>query len=390
MIDGSFLRQWIQDNAPAGHIGVAVSGGGDSMAMLHLLVNAGLDRTLHAVTVDHGLRPEAPQEAQTVADFCKEVGVPHTIVPLDLTDGSNLQARARNARYDALVDWANRNDIGCVVLGHTKDDVAETFLLRLARGSGVAGLSAMDDVSVKNGVIFLRPLLKISRQELRVYLTDHHIQWVEDPSNDDPKFDRVRIRRALPDLSDLGLDVDRLVDTADAMSRARDALDWITQHAFEASCDLRHGCVLIDQDRLDQFPEDIQTRLVAGVVRWIGAQDYPPRLQSVQTLWSGERGQTLCGVQTAQSKDGFWLFREHNAIKDQSGPPDQVWDGRWRCDGDWPDGAFVAVAGESGQSQMRDLPGGLPLGARLSVPCIWHNGAILAGPDCARLTHLPF
>ncbi|MGB3147286.1 MAG: tRNA lysidine(34) synthetase TilS, partial [Paracoccaceae bacterium] len=188
-------------------LGVAVSGGGDSMALLHLLADwrkAGGPELL-AVTVDHGLRPEAAAEAGFVADHCLGLGIAHETLCWTGWDGrGNLPDQARRARYRLIVGWARRHGLARVALGHTLDDQAETVLMRLLRGSGVDGLSAMADCRVEAGIAFCRPLLSVQRQDLRHYLTARSVPWLEDPTNDDPDYDRVKARQALATLAGLG------------------------------------------------------------------------------------------------------------------------------------------------------------------------------------------
>ena len=137
------------EGLPPGPVAVAVSGGGDSVALLLLLQETGA-RPLAAVTVDHGLRPESAAEAAAVAALCSARGIAHTLLRWEEPAGAgNLQARAREARRRLIGDWARGRGIGAVALGHTLDDQAETFLLRLARGSGVDGLSGMAPVMVR-------------------------------------------------------------------------------------------------------------------------------------------------------------------------------------------------------------------------------------------------
>src|SRR5690606_38404014 len=154
-------------------IGVAVSGGSDSMAALHLLTAFGLK--VEAATVDHGLRPEAATEAETVARACAALSVPHET--LRWTDGpaatGNLMEQARLARYRLLAGWALRRGLTQVAIAHTADDQAETFLMRLAREAGLDGLAGMRSTWEQDGVTFIRPLLVIGRADLRGYLSRH-------------------------------------------------------------------------------------------------------------------------------------------------------------------------------------------------------------------------
>jgi tRNA(Ile)-lysidine synthase len=162
------------------HIGLAVSGGGDSVAMLWLVAPWAKARgvPVSVATVDHGLRPEAAEEARFVEELCREVGVPHDTLRWTGWNGrGNLQARAREARRRLLTEWAKERGVDAVLLAHTQDDQAETFLLRLARGSGVDGLSGITQEMVEKGLCWHRPLLSESRAALRAYLGRMGRHW---------------------------------------------------------------------------------------------------------------------------------------------------------------------------------------------------------------------
>ncbi|MEO0991213.1 MAG: tRNA lysidine(34) synthetase TilS, partial [Pseudomonadota bacterium] len=214
-------------DATSGPLGLAVSGGGDSLAMAALASDwaVSVERPLFAVTVDHGLRPESASEAQSVGAFCREFGIAHDVVVWDEWAGrGNLQDAARQARKRLIGAWAKANGISHVATGHTLDDQAETVLLRLARGSGVDGLAAMAPQRVEARLTWHRPLLGARRTALRDYLSVNGIPWIDDPSNEDTRFDRVRVRQALAVLAPLGIEPEGLVATAARMARARHGL----------------------------------------------------------------------------------------------------------------------------------------------------------------------
>jgi len=176
-------------------VGIAVSGGGDSMALLHAAIHrADLAGTaLEAVTVDHGLREEAAEEANMVARYCATFGIPHTTLKWNGADASgNIASAGRDARYRLISNWAKSRAIGGVLLGHTLDDIAETFLMRLARKSGVDGLSMMETQFERNGMRWSRPFWQHARADLRDYLIRHGVPWVDDPTNDDEAYERPK------------------------------------------------------------------------------------------------------------------------------------------------------------------------------------------------------
>ena len=246
-------------------IGVAVSGGGDSVALLSLVVEFARSQKIdvHAVTIDHGLREAAADEVRSVTDLCGRLGVSHHVEYWKTWTGEgNLMAAARAARYELMAEWASANGISVVALGHTANDQAETLMMRLARGAGVDGLSAMSARRVEHGITWIRPLLRVHRRELRQYLQGQNVPWIEDPTNEDRDFERVRMRDALRLLEPLGLTTDTLVDVAENMSRAREALDWQAFLAAQETAKVSHGAVALDLRRFRTLPEEIRRRLV--------------------------------------------------------------------------------------------------------------------------------
>ena len=249
-----------------------MSGGGDSVALLHLLHEtfADEDVELFAATVDHGLRPEAAEEASWVADMCETLGLPHSTLRWRGWDGcGNLQDQARRARYRLLTDWAKSYQLSHIALGHTADDQAETVLMRLGRSSGVDGLSAMSHRRILNGINLVRPLLNVGRSELRGYLEEKDVGWVEDPSNNDETFDRIKARRALEALEPLGISSRSLNDVARNMAQAREALDWYSFLTARDIVVIDGGDVLIEHRRLRTLPEEIIRRLLSRETLWV-------------------------------------------------------------------------------------------------------------------------
>jgi tRNA(Ile)-lysidine synthase len=248
---------------PVDHpLGLAVSGGGDSVAMLCLAHEAGLP--LRVVTVDHGLREGSAGEAAWVAELCATLGVRHDILRWTGWDRSgNLQDQARRARLSLMADWAQTEGIGQIALGHTRDDQAETVLMRLGRRAGADGLSAMAPRRGFLDVDWLRPLLTVGREDLRAYLRARGQDWIDDPSNEALRFDRVKVRRALAVLEPLGIGPMVLAEVAAQMAEVRAALDVQTAEAARVWARVDRGDVLIDRAGLSSW--DRQTMAHAQV-----------------------------------------------------------------------------------------------------------------------------
>jgi len=209
----------------------ACSGGPDSTALLHVLalLRKRLGHEVVAHGVDHGLRPEAASELALARQVAEAVGVPFAITRLDVAPGGNLQARARAARIEALAMAAITAGASVIATGHTADDRAETLLMRLLRGSGPRGLAvlppsaplpvALPDNVAERAPGLIRPLLHARRADVLAHLARHRLPFAHDPSNVDPRFSRVRVRRELvPLLEDLSPRVvDHLCSLADMM-----------------------------------------------------------------------------------------------------------------------------------------------------------------------------
>ncbi|MGR3801917.1 tRNA lysidine(34) synthetase TilS [Marinibacterium profundimaris] len=380
---------------PPDRIGVAVSGGGDSVALLHILTRAFPAGTieLQAVTVNHGLRPEALQEAETVAALAERLDIPHVTLTWEGWDRQgNLQAAARDARYRLIADWARERRITQVALGHTADDQAETVLMRLARASGVNGLAAMPVRRTMHGVTLLRPMLGVSRAQLRDYLRRNGISWCEDPSNEDSRFERVQARRILEQLEPLGLTARSLAAVASHMAEAREALDW---HTFLTARDIAAvdgGDVVVDLRRFRTLPREIARRLLLCAVMWIGRTDYPPRraamTEAIDALRHG-RGATLAGCRILVAGSSIWICREYAFARAQSAAPGELWDGRWRLTAPAVTAAGAAdrddlVIGTLGRTGLGQTPGwretGRPYAALMASPAVWRGEELVAAP----------
>jgi len=372
---------------PPSRIGVAVSGGGDSLALLHILrrcFEPG-EVEIHAATVDHGLRPEAAEEAAMVAGIALGLGVPHHTLHWGGWDGTgNMQDRARTARYELLAEWARAREITVLALGHTADDQAETLLMRLARGSGVDGLAGMAAQRTAHGVTLKRPLLGIGRAELREYLMHNRIEWVDDPSNDDQSFDRIKARNAMEVLAPLGLTASALSQVAENMSQARAALNWYTFLAAREVAVLEQGDVLLDLRQFRTLPAEIGRRLLTRAINWVGSTIYPPRraavLDALDAIRQG-RTVTLAGCQIEQQGQSVRIFREYNAVRDVTCQPDAPWDNRWRVSGGFGIDCELRALGVEGLEQIDNWrEAGIPRASLLASPSVWRGDMLISAP----------
>lgn len=234
-----------------GRLGLAVSGGPDSLALLLLSHAAGFECT--AATVDHNLRVEGADEARFVEGVCYDLTVPHTTLQLGTLGKGNLSDRARDARYAALTEWGEANGIAFLVTAHHADDQLETMLMRLNRSAGVGGLAG---IRARRGQI-VRPLLTWRKAELEELVQSCGVTARKDPSNQDDHFDRARLRKSLQGAS--WLNPVAASRSAAALSEAEDALDW-TAKAYENQ---RVG----ENDKALSFdPNDLPPELVRRII----------------------------------------------------------------------------------------------------------------------------
>jgi len=371
------------DPGPPERVAVAVSGGSDSMAALHLMTQAGF--WPHAVTVDHGLRAEAGQEAAFVAGVCDRLDVPH--VTLRWEHGAiegNLQDAARVARYRLIAEWATAEGISHVALGHTADDQAETFLMRLARGAGVDGLSGMRGRWDEGRVTFTRPFLSQTRAALRVYLERHGQPWVDDPSNADARFERVRARQVLAQLMPLGITAEVLGGVAGNLSDVRQALEAHCAEVARTITTPALGEVVFDRRGLMAAACEVRRRLLVGALRWVASAPYPPRADKVAALEHAivtGADKTLAGCRITVSEDTVRVFREARAVRDLVCGTRAVWDNRWVFEGPHEQDLEIRALGAEGLRACTDWRNtGLPRAVLIATPSIWRGHDLISAP----------
>lgn len=375
------LRQFSEEDAT---VGLAVSGGSDSMAMLHLMAEVAVQARvrLQVATVDHRLRPEAATEAEEVGRVCAGLGLPHDVLVWDHGPiAGNLMQAAADARYGLLAHWAKQSGAATVMLAHTADDQAETFLMGLSRASGLDGLSGMRRRFDRDGISFCRPFLAVSRQDLRQWLSQRGLGWMDDPSNDNPRFSRVRARRVTQALAPLGITVQQLSAVTQHLSMAQGVVRAATARAAQEAVTEFAGSLSFDLAGFLENGPEIARRLLIGMVRWMNGEPHPPREAKIAALLDAvgaRRDATLGGVRFQWKADRCFVMREARAL---GGPVNQgqVWDNRWTVSGAGQ--GHVRAVGADGLAQIPDWrAAGFPRGVALSTPAIWREDRLISAP----------
>ena len=274
-------------------IGVALSGGADSLGLLLLAVAAFPGRTL-AATVDHNLRSGSAAEAARARATCETLGVPHRTLVVEVGAVPSVQAAARAARYAALERWAGEEEIDVLVTGHQLDDQAETLLMRLLRGSGAAGLAGVRARMVLSGDLLLcRPLLGWRRSELSALVREAGLVPVADPSNTNDAYDRTRIRRLLAETP--WLDPRPLARSAAALADAEEAVEAVVAVKAKERITATAAGVALDARGL---PRELVRRLLLRALREIEPAASPRGDQVGALIVELEAGgtATLAGV----------------------------------------------------------------------------------------------
>lgn len=387
---------------PQAHLAAAVSGGADSLALAVLLHGWAVAQgyRVTALVVDHGLRAGSAAEAGEALRILGEHGIDARRLRVrGLEPRANVQASARAARYRLLSDWCARHGVLHLVLGHHREDQAETLLLRLGRGSGLDGLAGMAPVVELAEVRLLRPLLDVPKAALEAALAARGLSWIEDPSNRDRTHRRVRMRQLSDILAGEGLTAVRLAAAARHLGRARAALEATAAELLAgAARPDPAGFLWLDPDALMRAPREVRLRALARSLMMVGGADYTPRLPSLMRLEArilagSRRGTTLGGCRILPRKGGLLLVREAAAAPSVTVAPGQrlTWDGRFEIrlrrprSGAPGRGLAIGPLGSAGWAAVADRAQAawrdpLPAAAGPSLPALYDRRGVREVP----------
>jgi tRNA(Ile)-lysidine synthase len=390
-------------------LALAVSGGSDSVALMVLFADwlrqRGKDAAQHTViTVDHRLRPSSGAEALLVATLATGLGFRHAVLEWHgPKPQAGLQAAARKARYQLMGRYLAAHGMTTLLVAHTREDQAETLMMRLARGSGLDGLAAMAPLrhfGLRDGcreLCIARPLLSVSKTRLRATLRERSVPWIEDPSNAQAAFERTRWRAALDDLEALGLSSQRLALSARRLRRARAALEAITDDYCAEECGLVRtnpvGGFRIDRQRLNRAPEEIVLRLIGRCIGAAGGLPEPAPLAGLEPVVSGvweskvDGAWTLARAQIKAAGATVEIEREPGRLPlpvlDMAAGSKLVWDGRFTLEvaPGWDGPLKVRALGPPGLAELRRLGRAVKASsALLLTPSFWRAQELLAVP----------
>jgi len=329
---------------------VALSGGGDSVALLHLLAAELGAHCLRAAIVDHALREGSSIDASRAHGFAEALGVPAEILTVSWEGGANrAQQASREARYRAICAYARSEGLTTIAAAHTADDQAETVLMRAANGStwrGLAGIAPFAFAPIwpeGRGLALARPLLSVRREALRAYLRAPRAEWIEDPANTNPKFERVRVRAHLRDMEAGGADPTRLVHLATRLRARADDLDRAALQLIARAAN--PGFVTIIARDAWAAPREVRCRALSVLIAAASGASREPSWTDVEALEprimrADHRGETHSGVEFQPTKSGVALQRERGAVLGRADgvPPlaalaltaneEAIWDGR--------------------------------------------------------------
>lgn len=386
-------------------VSVAVSGGADSLSLTLMLGewcrSNGISLT--ALTVDHGLRVAAAEEARKVGGWLKKQHISHVILKWQGDKPhSNIQDQARLARYRLMGEWCQENKITRLFLAHHQGDQAETFLIRLFRGSGIDGLSAMKAQSdfphplpATGNIILCRPLLAVAKDRLEATLQHMNQPWIEDPSNQDEAYTRIKVRNLLKQNNIEGLNAERMAQTAARMGRVQSLLLSLTEGLFqECVTYFPEGYAEVKLRPLLSAHEEIALRCLASLNRRISGGKYAPRLMRLEALYDRLKspdfpGQTLGGCLISPLQNNrIMISREVSAIEgdiDLKAHMKKLWDGRFLIENQATEGVLKKLGASQWQAACQENPVLKKLKllkiVRDSLPCIVSDSGKVTLPD---------
>lgn len=372
---------------------IAVSGGSDSLALsvLAKLYSLENDNDFIALIIDHKLRKESADEAkQTYKNLTQNKIKAKILTYRGEKFSSNIQKKARDLRYDLFEKYCTKNKIKFLILAHHQDDLIENFYIRLIRGSGIKGLTSLKNVfEYSKNFHLLRPLLNFNKEELLNITKKSYSSWVEDRSNKNDKFLRVRIRKMQYKLQKEGFDPKRIIKTIENLNTAKDSLEfYIFKSEKKYLKFYKEGYAKLKSSIFNNEAQEVIFRVIIKAIHFVSGEYYPPRSDSLKTLMKNLstksfKSSTLGGCLIKKDKSIISFFREdRNIISETLNKIKQKkkWDDRFLVYNNFnnKEKFVVKKLGDQGieylkKNKFKDCENKIPPHAKKTLPSFWNN-----------------
>jgi len=272
----------IQKNNCNKKIAVALSGGCDSLSLTLALKNIGID--ILAILVNHHLRKEADEEIVKTIKILKKFNIKYVVQNWDGKYKNNLEADARNVRYNLLLKTCKNKKINILCIGHHADDQIETFLINLARGSGLDGLCSMPFEKKINNIRIIRPMIDLTKQDCKNYLLNLKIKWCEDKSNFDLKYKRNKLRFLLNEIEDKNLITKRILQTIKTFQEVKETLDLIITKTEKKILKKNNNEIILNREKFISLSEYFKKSILTKCIVQLSCSNYKPRLYQIENI----------------------------------------------------------------------------------------------------------
>ena len=384
-------------------IAIAVSGGLDSMVLMNLakISKKIKSKNIHIIVIDHNLRKGSKEEALFVKEEASKLGLRSVILTWKgKKPSSKIQETARKERYNLLFDYCKENQISDLFIGHHLDDQIENFIFRMFRGSGIVGLTSFSNFSKRDGINLIRPLIEIPKSDLLLFAKKQKIKWVEDPSNLNLNFDRIKIRSTLQNFYDSGFDKKLFLKSINKLKSVNEDIDFFAESYVSKYIEIHENIfVSIRKEFFIKTPNEIQMRIIKNCIRLFAPNNlYSPKDAKINNLlkWmknnSNIKAKTLGGTLFRKKNNEILLYKEVknlNNIKpiDISKSEFKCWDNRFLIRANKNFNGKISYLGPEGvkvlKSKKIDInkaKKNAPIAAVYSSPAIWDKKRLISAP----------
>tara|TARA_B100000929_G_scaffold288498_1_gene277099 strand:+ start:2628 stop:3887 length:1260 start_codon:yes stop_codon:yes gene_type:complete len=396
------LLKKVEAILPKSKVAVAVSGGVDSIALMHVLSSSKLisNKNILILTVDHGLREGSKKDIHLVVDSSKKLGLRSQALKWKGSKPKNrIQEIARDKRYELLTNVCKQEGIKNLFLAHHLDDQIETFFMRLSKGSGLHGLTSFKAITTRDGIKLHRPFIDTPKKDLLRYAKVKNLNWSDDPSNYDDRFTRSRLRKVLPILYQEGFNQEQILISLKKMKIVDDAIEDVTEEYMRKYLKIYNNiAIFLSEELFFTAPKEIQIRVIEKSIKVFSSSSYSPRRQKIENLigWiqsnSQDSAKTLGGTIFRKRKKELLLYKEPKLL-DASVPikPSlnkyKKWDSRFLVKINKPCEGMVRELGKDGIKflKTKKIVGkngydNVPISAFYSAPSFWNKKGLISAP----------